>query len=297
MNIENSHFQSVFNPRTELARIETTLNTNSSSYFNSLLTIDAMIQVDVKSGIKNGEKRFDKLSNEERGKFTEDTLINVDNIKRQIRGCLRLSGFSNEYIVNRDSMRVHGTFTTVIKVWKEISTIPPVRDAVYWFYEYCGVGHSIVKEDVKYLAHPRLRAWERRNKKKTNDQTCNLFMLGRYHIDHQTIETAGITLVEVISTSVHSLSQNFSLPESARDAQRIQDLTDELTTAHRHIGSIDDKLYAHDLHLRRGHDVWVVPLPPGGGARMRQYGSGLRTRGGSTSRRGLHTGDDSDPSQ
>ncbi|KAF6162777.1 hypothetical protein GIB67_029046 [Kingdonia uniflora] len=31
----------------------------------------------------------------------------------------------------------------------------------YWFYEYCGVGHSIVKEDVKFSAYPRLRAWER----------------------------------------------------------------------------------------------------------------------------------------
>ncbi|KAF6176389.1 hypothetical protein GIB67_024288 [Kingdonia uniflora] len=41
-----------------------------------------------------------------------------------------------------------------------------------------------------------------------------------------------------------------------------------------------------DLQLRRGRDVRVVPLPPGGGARTRQRGSGLRTRGGGTSRRG-----------
>ncbi|KAF6175915.1 hypothetical protein GIB67_003403 [Kingdonia uniflora] len=27
-------------------------------------------------------------------------------------------------VINRDSMRVHGTFITVIKVWKYISTIP-----------------------------------------------------------------------------------------------------------------------------------------------------------------------------
>ncbi|KAF6133882.1 hypothetical protein GIB67_040646 [Kingdonia uniflora] len=59
----------------------------------------------------------------------------------------------------------------------------------YWLYEYCGVGHPIVKEDVKYLAYPRLKAWERGNRKKTNDQADNLFMLGRYHIDHRTIET------------------------------------------------------------------------------------------------------------
>ncbi|KAF6148421.1 hypothetical protein GIB67_038776 [Kingdonia uniflora] len=59
----------------------------------------------------------------------------------------------------------------------------------YWFYEYCGVGHQIVKEEVKFSAYPRLRAWEMGNKKKTNDQAANLFMLGRYHIDNRTIET------------------------------------------------------------------------------------------------------------
>ncbi|KAF6136765.1 hypothetical protein GIB67_020087 [Kingdonia uniflora] len=30
----------------------------------------------------------------------------------------------------------------------------------YWFYEYCGVGHPIIKEDVMFSAYPRLRAWE-----------------------------------------------------------------------------------------------------------------------------------------
>ncbi|KAF6173082.1 hypothetical protein GIB67_021663, partial [Kingdonia uniflora] len=59
----------------------------------------------------------------------------------------------------------------------------------YWFYEYCGVGHPIVKEEVKFLAYPRCRAWKRGNKRKTNDQAANLFILSRYHIDHQTIET------------------------------------------------------------------------------------------------------------
>ncbi|KAF6168837.1 hypothetical protein GIB67_042144, partial [Kingdonia uniflora] len=39
----------------------------------------------------------------------------------------------------------------------------------YWFYEYCGVGHPIVKEDVKFSSYPRLKAWERGNRKKTND--------------------------------------------------------------------------------------------------------------------------------
>ncbi|KAF6162541.1 hypothetical protein GIB67_003087 [Kingdonia uniflora] len=36
-----------------------------------------------------------------------------------------------------------------------------------------------------------------------------------------------------------------------------------------------------DLQLRRGREVRVVPLPPGGGAWTRHRGSGQRTRGGS----------------
>ncbi|KAF6135158.1 hypothetical protein GIB67_035229, partial [Kingdonia uniflora] len=118
------------------------------------------------------------------------------------------------------------------------------------FYEYCGVGHPIVKEEVKFSAYPRLRAWERENKGKINVQASNLFILGRYHIDHYTIkmitwetwlepemlEAVGrIPLDPPLSMSphispaalqemrqagfldllVHSLSQDFSLPGEA----------------------------------------------------------------------------------
>ncbi|KAF6167768.1 hypothetical protein GIB67_027546 [Kingdonia uniflora] len=58
----------------------------------------------------------------------------------------------------------------------------------YWFYKYCGVGHPIVKEEVKYPAYPHLRAWERGNRRKTNNQAANLLIIGRYHIDHRTVE-------------------------------------------------------------------------------------------------------------
>ncbi|KAF6175670.1 hypothetical protein GIB67_022672 [Kingdonia uniflora] len=85
--------------------------------------------------------------------------------------------------------------------------------------------------------------------------------------------------------------RRLALAESTQDAQRLQEFTDRLVAAHRHIDSIDHPLYAHDLHLRRGRDVRVVPLPPGGGARMRQCGSGPQTRGGGTSRRGRGTED------
>uniref|UniRef100_A0A804P8Z3 Myelin-associated oligodendrocyte basic protein n=1 Tax=Zea mays TaxID=4577 RepID=A0A804P8Z3_MAIZE len=61
--------------------------------------ISAYSSVDVKRSIDNGEKRFNQLSIEERGKFDEETLVNVNSIKRNKGGSQRSSGFSNEYIV------------------------------------------------------------------------------------------------------------------------------------------------------------------------------------------------------
>ncbi|BBN03963.1 hypothetical protein MPTK1_3g00940 [Marchantia polymorpha subsp. ruderalis] len=54
---------------------------------------------DVKRSVESGERRFNQLSLEERGKFDEETLVNVDgNRKKDIeRG--RNDGFGNEYIV------------------------------------------------------------------------------------------------------------------------------------------------------------------------------------------------------
>ncbi|KAI3879415.1 hypothetical protein MKX03_003672 [Papaver bracteatum] len=55
--------------------------------------------VDVKPDKEDGEKRFDELSMKERAKFDEETLVNVDKIKRQSIRRKRAHGFSNEYIV------------------------------------------------------------------------------------------------------------------------------------------------------------------------------------------------------
>ncbi|KAF6156199.1 hypothetical protein GIB67_030202 [Kingdonia uniflora] len=172
--------------------------------------------------------------------------------------------------------------------------------------------------------------------------------MGNINLFGPTALRARITPVVVMAVSVHSISQDFSLPgeadgpdpgwhmewtgrrelltiarlrdsppmsfsysaeelwhlthgmrrlilaESARDTQRLQEVEDELVIAHRQIDSIDHLLYAHDLQLRRGRDLRVVPLPPRSGVRMRQCGSGLRTSGGDTSRRGRGTGDDSE---
>ncbi|KAF6173390.1 hypothetical protein GIB67_027085 [Kingdonia uniflora] len=84
------------------------------------------------------------------------------------------------------------------------------------------------------------------------------------------------------------------LAEFARDTESLQELTDENDTLRRHLDSVDEQLYAHDLQLRKGRDVQVVQRPPRGGTRTRQRRSGLRTRGGGTSRRGRGTRDDSE---
>ncbi|XP_047250551.1 uncharacterized protein LOC107839476 isoform X1 [Capsicum annuum] len=61
--------------------------------------ISAYSSVDVKRSMEEGEKRFNQLSIEERGKFDEETLVNVNNIRRKSSTSQRANGFSNEYIV------------------------------------------------------------------------------------------------------------------------------------------------------------------------------------------------------
>lgn len=70
-------------------------------FYWTLLNWLPKMQVDVKRSMEEGEKRFNKLSIEERGKFDEETLVNVNSIKKQSSTVLRAGGFSNEYIVVR----------------------------------------------------------------------------------------------------------------------------------------------------------------------------------------------------
>ncbi|KAG6434173.1 hypothetical protein SASPL_105795 [Salvia splendens] len=61
--------------------------------------ISGYSSVDVKRSMEEGETKFNQLSIEERGKFDEETLVNVNNIKKKSSTVLRAGGFSNEYIV------------------------------------------------------------------------------------------------------------------------------------------------------------------------------------------------------
>ncbi|XP_039060715.1 uncharacterized protein LOC120204759 [Hibiscus syriacus] len=96
----------------DLNRIAKVADTSTSEGLSFVLTettlallrhpdycISGYSSVDVKRSIEDGEKRFNQLSIEERGKFDEETLVNVNNIKRQSTSSLKASGFSNEYIV------------------------------------------------------------------------------------------------------------------------------------------------------------------------------------------------------
>ncbi|CAM8984283.1 unnamed protein product [Rhodiola kirilowii] len=61
--------------------------------------ISGYSSVDVKRSMDEVEERFNQLSIEELGKFDEETLVNVNDIRRQSSTSQRSSGFSNEYMV------------------------------------------------------------------------------------------------------------------------------------------------------------------------------------------------------
>ncbi|KDP23630.1 hypothetical protein JCGZ_23463 [Jatropha curcas] len=98
--------------QSDLNRIAEIADTSSSEGLSYVLTettlsllrhpdycISGYSYVDVKRSIEDGEKRFNQLSIEERGKFDEETLVNVNNIKKQSTSSQRANGFNNEYIV------------------------------------------------------------------------------------------------------------------------------------------------------------------------------------------------------
>ncbi|KAK2979002.1 hypothetical protein RJ640_023584 [Escallonia rubra] len=64
-----------------------------------------------------GEKRFNQLSIEERGKFDEETLVNVNSIRKQSATSQRANGFSNEYIV-----------ITILVAAEGVNKLPAIND-------------------------------------------------------------------------------------------------------------------------------------------------------------------------
>ncbi|KAL6142785.1 hypothetical protein ACLB2K_061061 [Fragaria x ananassa] len=61
--------------------------------------ISGYSSVSLKRSIEDAEKGFNQLSIEERGKFDEETLVNVNSIRKRSSTSQRSNGFRNEYIV------------------------------------------------------------------------------------------------------------------------------------------------------------------------------------------------------
>ncbi|KAI3798547.1 hypothetical protein L1987_33824 [Smallanthus sonchifolius] len=80
--------------------------------------ISGYSSVDVKKSVEEGEKRFNQLSIEERGKFDEETLVNVNNIRKQSTSSQRSNGFRNEYIV-----------ITIIVAASGVHNLPPINSS------------------------------------------------------------------------------------------------------------------------------------------------------------------------
>ncbi|XWS57651.1 hypothetical protein CRYUN_Cryun09bG0191700 [Craigia yunnanensis] len=113
----------------DLNRIAEVADTSTSEGLSFVLTettlallrhpdycISGYSSVDAKRSIDDGEKRFNQLSIEERGKFDEETLVNVNNIKRQSTASQKASGFSNEYIV-----------ITILVAAEGLHKLPPIN--------------------------------------------------------------------------------------------------------------------------------------------------------------------------
>ncbi|KAF6165190.1 hypothetical protein GIB67_000774 [Kingdonia uniflora] len=261
---------------------------------------------------------------------------------------------------NRDSMRLYRTITTVIKVWKDISTISTIRDAAVkifgsfmdirladredditivraftlfmmgylWFqmandtvplgylvavanldeaveYEWSSIILTSLYHGLDTAVTTGMPSLDFPNYLSISFTSIvglgTLLSRKRYHIDHWTIEIItwqtwlDFAISELDNVQTASLLSHKRMPlqvpnrnygyyfrdrcwrklaEYARDAQKLLELTDENAALRRNLDSVDDQLYMHDQHLRRGRDVRVVLLPPGGGARTRQGNRG-----------------------
>ncbi|KAF6159037.1 hypothetical protein GIB67_022192 [Kingdonia uniflora] len=150
----------------------------------------------------------------------------------------------------------------------------------YWFYKYYGVGHPIVKEEVTGEVHipldpplsmlPHISLTTLHEMRQAGFVDCEQFVVGEVRETYASYWAEQILEVGHMLTDFQRMGNlDLSGPsalkaESARDIQRIQEVEEGLSIARRQIDSIDHQLYAHDLQLRRGRNVRVVPLPPGG---------------------------------
>ncbi|KAF6176978.1 hypothetical protein GIB67_027778 [Kingdonia uniflora] len=94
----------------------------------------------------------------------------------------------------RCRMMAYGLFYPIRADLDDDITI--ARAFILFIMGYLCIGFTSIVGLVTLLSRKMLNSWPirvsehgRGNKRKTNDQATNLFMLGRYHINHHTIET------------------------------------------------------------------------------------------------------------
>ena len=117
--------------------------------------------------MEDGEKRFNQLSIEERGKFDEETLVNVNSIKRQSTSSKRSNGFSNEYIVVRLILKSSNILDLLFEFWIE-------RLFAQWYCKWCVLFLSYTQcnlfcpppsKNSKQFFHYRTWSWDSLNVK------------------------------------------------------------------------------------------------------------------------------------
>ncbi|MFS8018750.1 hypothetical protein Hanom_Chr15g01395711 [Helianthus anomalus] len=80
--------------------------------------ISGYSSVDVKSSVVECQERFNQTSIEERGKFDEETLVNINNIRKKSATSQSSNGLPNDYIV-----------VTIIVAARGVPELPPVKSS------------------------------------------------------------------------------------------------------------------------------------------------------------------------
>ncbi|KAK1421536.1 hypothetical protein QVD17_23951 [Tagetes erecta] len=115
----------------DLNRIAESADTSTSKGFHYVLQesilallrhsdhcISGYSSVDVKKSVDECEKRYNQLSIEERGKFDEETLVNVNNIKKKSATSQSSEKLLNEYIV-----------VTIIVAARGVPQLPRIKNS------------------------------------------------------------------------------------------------------------------------------------------------------------------------
>lgn len=127
--------------------------------------VSSSLSADVKVGSDSWEGHFDKISLEERSKFDEETLYNLDGIKGKKEYSKKPDGFSNEYIVVTVLVAADGALkfpeikrpADLVAVLEKLNSIPTreIRGVnVLWTPQE---ENDVLSEDRLLMDYPNLK--------------------------------------------------------------------------------------------------------------------------------------------